>query len=1306
MKRMKKLSAFLLTLAIVLTSAIVPFTVSATGQSTTTVIGFSQSLVTTSCPNDAIDLAGVTSVTANANYKITSNAGLTNLATLVNAGNTFSGNKIYLTTDLNMSGVAFTPIGYNTGATNANGNGPYTFSGTFDGLGHMIDYLTVSKSDAFADVGLFGEVGEATIQNLIMGPNCSFNATTNQLQVGAIAGDCNTTATTTFKNILNLATVSGANGFFGGILGQNRSATAKFENVTNAGNVSGNSCAGGLVGFNAGTSDFDNCRNTGTISMLGSANATATSMYSGVGGFVGRDNGYVAATPDTYTNCINNGTISGYISIGGFIGVVYNATMENCYNYGTIEDKLPAVTGDSGYLYGFYRTKDGVNHLPVTTNCADRAGQADQSLIDSAEDLKNLTTFKFNLSYKITDTTGLVNFAKLVNEGNHFAGLTVYLTADLDMEGVEGFEPIGYNDENSATSNHLTGVNYFAGTFDGQNKTISNLQFHNNSVSCASIGLFGEIQGAIIRNVTVGAGSAFSTSNSSSNVGGVVGSAIVKKSTISNCKSYATVSYYGSSTANAFGYGGIVGQARVGTAVENCIFYGTVHGGNSIGGIAGYAQAAATFTNCRNLGTVISRNATGTGGIVGRPQGGVTLTGCVNNGSVTGTGNVGGLLGCTQNATVDNCQNYGEVSVTDTAVTTVGEVYGALAVATNTVTTSESAPVEQNDAAVALAGTVDAYIKADMLKIYAQAASGTTESSATTSIRLVSSVDSLSYQKVGFLIKFVKADSTESNEVDHVTSEVYTKITANSTSGIVTGYTPKDLFAASSQYFSTVTVTDVPQSMFGGKLVVTPYVVDKNGNTQKGSAQEIAIGTLIADAPATTLLSASFTAKDQKVGNVTSNPLYQITAVTYTNGTPGAAELYKLESATALEVGDIVEGTEASGNYTKVTAVEALTDINLVYHGWPSICSADNGDGTQTLYAVGSGNRWGHVDPFGETWLYKGTVDAAGNITWSSHTVINKNENYRDNRDAGITYLGNGQLVLTYFQNATSLYLDTNNSTYVAWQNALTSEQVQHIKDTWNDLSATEKGAGSFVQYSNDGGETWSQPQRVGVTAPHGVTVLQNGNLLYVGRNGGSLDALCGKVTYTNGKISTITWETLSTIAYPNNISSGSVLTLGEPHAIQLANGRILCVTRANGTGNSSVAIPNSFSMLMCYSDDNGTTWSDWSTITGEALAANSFNGAPPHLIEIDTNVVILTYGRRDSGHIGIYARISYDGGMTWSGEQGIGLTQTTNGDCGYPSTAVISEKDGVYSLITAYYGLKDDVRSILYTTWKLTPTA
>ena len=83
------------------------------------------------------------------------------------------------------------------------------------------------------------------------------------------------------------------------------------------------------------------------------------------------------------------------------------------------------------------------------------------------------------------------------------------------------------------------------------------------------------------------------------------------------------------------------------------------------------------------------------------------------------------------------------------------------------------------------------------------------------------------------------------------------------------------------------------------------------------------------------------------------------------------------------------------------------------YQGWPSVCIDERG----VLYAVASSFRCEHICPFGKTAMYMSFNQGK---TWTPPIVIN--DTYLDDRDAGILYMGNGRMLVTWFCHPTDVY--------------------------------------------------------------------------------------------------------------------------------------------------------------------------------------------------------------------------------------------------------------------------------------------
>ncbi len=356
--------------------------------------------------------------------------------------------------------------------------------------------------------------------------------------------------------------------------------------------------------------------------------------------------------------------------------------------------------------------------------------------------------------------------------------------------------------------------------------------------------------------------------------------------------------------------------------------------------------------------------------------------------------------------------------------------------------------------------------------------------------------------------------------------------------------------------------------------------------------------------------------------------------------------------------------------------VSRITDSMFNYQGWPTVTRDENG----TLYAASSGHRLGHVCPFGKNLLYVSHDDGE---TWSAPRIIN--DSVLDDRDAGLCYLGDGKLLLSWFNLSREFYWNGNMAASVCNSHAQPygAELAEGMMKSWKLLPDELVKPGCYVRLSRDYGEHWEEPVMLPVSSPHGPTLLQNGKILYFGKESASeskngKNGIAAYESADDGK----TWERLATIQLPDIVGPNDC---HEPYAVQLPSGRILGAIRAHGPN-----MPHGFSILLCHSDDNGKTWS--------IPSPTGFDGAPPHLFLHSSGAVVLTYGRRIKPFAEI-ARISYDGGETW-GEEIVLDDRSADSDLGYPSTTELS--DG--SLITVYYQKfpGDKKCSILYTKWEL----
>lgn len=343
---------------------------------------------------------------------------------------------------------------------------------------------------------------------------------------------------------------------------------------------------------------------------------------------------------------------------------------------------------------------------------------------------------------------------------------------------------------------------------------------------------------------------------------------------------------------------------------------------------------------------------------------------------------------------------------------------------------------------------------------------------------------------------------------------------------------------------------------------------------------------------------------------------------------------------------------------------------------WPSVARLANG----RLAVVASGFRLDHVCPFG---CVAASFSLDEGETWSEPSVVF--DTPLDDRDAGITPWKDGKVILTTFNN-TRLFQRRQAELYQPDQaKKIIFSYLSGVSDE------TEKKYFGSLWLEADDDLRVTDWGKLPLSSPHGMTVLNDGTLFYVGRKFGHPD-VTGEADPVDEKIGYVTGSDprkmsgFREILLPSGEAEKGVLFC-EPHALQLRSGRILVHIRAQKEGL--------FTVYGCHSDDGGKTFTLPERLR---VPEGEFRGSPPHLFETSRGEVVLTYGYREAP-FGQRARISRDDGESWSREIVL-RDDGKNWDLGYPATAECP--DG--SLITVYYqslpGEKN--RSILYTKWRV----
>ncbi len=346
------------------------------------------------------------------------------------------------------------------------------------------------------------------------------------------------------------------------------------------------------------------------------------------------------------------------------------------------------------------------------------------------------------------------------------------------------------------------------------------------------------------------------------------------------------------------------------------------------------------------------------------------------------------------------------------------------------------------------------------------------------------------------------------------------------------------------------------------------------------------------------------------------------------------------------------------------------------YQAWPSVCIDENG----VLYAVCSGFRMQHVCPWGKTVMYK---SYNGGETWTPPMVIH--DSFLDDRDAGIVYMGNGKMLVTWFTDPAKVSLHNDFDDMKRRCDRREIMPTMGMVSSFVHLNEEEGKGGSFVMMSDDYGVTWSEPVRIPVTSPHGPAYLKDGSLLYLGREfhseGNELSQF--EIAAYKSTDGGYTWNYTGSVKTPDGVEPRQ---LCEPHVIELPSGRLFGAVRFS---NYSVR-PMVYSFYFTYSDDGGKTWSD--------PVYSGADGTPPHFMLHSSGALVCSFGKR-SEPCGERAIVSYDGGETWDKEISI-FDNASDPDLGYPCSVELP--DG--KILTVYYQrYEDDWKpSILYTIWSL----
>ena len=537
------------------------------------------------------------------------------------------------------------------------------FTGTFDGRGNRIIGLNVSGDDA----GIFSTVGTNTVNNND-GTTTTYTGTVKDVNIYSGTFTGKTTA--------------------GAVAGENN---GRIEGVVTFGNtVTSNGNAGGIVGVNNNDSTVDDVESTGSV-IAGSSSAVA-------GGLVGTNDGGLANSfSDSAVTVGTNVTSGTSVGLGGVVGAntekgnvqyvdslgVTNGGATNSSNIGGI---IGTNKGNmySGYNESIVSGADNVGGI-IGTNAADKnvenvVNATGVEGVDNVGGLVGVNSGSVTNGRNNGTITGVNYVGGMV--GSNAQGATLTNLVNDSSAAIEGENYVGgiagtnagtitaQNQSNLINRGSITGQNYVGGVAGENIGTIEyvkndvNLYVKDDTITAQYFGGVAGINGRVDDETTTDVNEAATgTITSATNegdvvaenaqyVGGIVGWNTSQGKLVGMGNSNEGTVIGGSYVGGVIGKNdaaiGSKGSAQVGITNEGTVI--ATKGG--AGGLIAENNAAITNTVMTNRGEVHGNNTndgSGTGGLIGTNNkgGDITYSSLINEvtGTVTGTNNVGGLIG-------------------------------------------------------------------------------------------------------------------------------------------------------------------------------------------------------------------------------------------------------------------------------------------------------------------------------------------------------------------------------------------------------------------------------------------------------------------------------------------------------------------------------------------------------------------------------------------------------------------------------------------------------------------------------------
>ena len=525
-----------------------------------------------------------------------------------------------------------------------------SFSGLFDGNGHVIRSL---KIEGKGDLGLFGVLGEeSVIRNLglldvdIIGTIGSMGGL-----AGSNAGVIADSYSTGKVGGIDITWPDFRISDVGGLVGDNEGIITRSHSMCIVNNSSGT--AGGLVGDNSGDiissysiGDVDN-GNWYTGGLVGDNSGDIVCSYSTgdinsisdlpTGGLVGYNEGIIMSSYST-------AEVKGNECVGGLVGQIYFGSIASSYSAGKVggTSAVGGLVGDNwngNITSSFWDIETSGQTISAGGEGKTTVEMQDpNTFLDAGWDwlgeIENGTCELWQMpiggGYPVQSIFSGYTPPQLQGQGTDE---NPYLVSDGLELGAVVYYDLGAH-YRLVDAIDLSGICWgtavipsFVGTFDGNGLTISNLKIQGGG----HLGLFGCLVGGRVKHLGL---IDVNITGSGNLVGGLIGNNI--NGSISNSFSKGTVNGNDSIGGLVGGNSGCITASYSTNAVNGNCYVGGLVGTNFKGTIT------TSYSNCPDSEKISGND--GVGGLVGlNIRGNITMS--YNTGHVNGIDVVGGLVG-------------------------------------------------------------------------------------------------------------------------------------------------------------------------------------------------------------------------------------------------------------------------------------------------------------------------------------------------------------------------------------------------------------------------------------------------------------------------------------------------------------------------------------------------------------------------------------------------------------------------------------------------------------------------------------